>query len=220
MATPMYELYMNQKGKKVTDSFITDVLAIMLEADPDLKHYVQELEITDDASRFFATYDPLDKKITFFKNNLEATRKKQLATLHILRNQVEHARNIKTFHEGIKDIETTVVDIGLKDYAENTGIRRGLMLDKNQLLSYRIAREENRSLNPTDRLAEIRSMKYIVNLLKNQRDSEDLILARRLLFRAYLQGYKSDRYHITAPTYEFMLKTGLLREFYWLKNRV
>ncbi len=84
----------------------------------------------------------------------------------------------------------------------------------------RINTKANYETDPGERLAEIKAWKYMVNLLKNQRTSDDLLKARTMLYASYIRGYKDNRYYLDPPTYEFLLKTGMFYPFNWLKNRV
>ena len=74
--------------------------------------------------------------------------------------------------------------------------------------------------DPGERIADIKACKYIVNLLKNQNNTDELLIARGMLYYAYTRGYKDNGYYLDPPTYDFLLKTGMYREHYWLKNRV
>ena len=59
----------------------------------------------------------------------------------------------------------------------------------------------------------------MVNLLKNQRTTKDLLTARVGLYKAYAAGYEDNKYYLESPTFQFFLNVGLLREHNWLKKR-
>ena len=75
-------------------------------------------------------------------------------------------------------------------------------------------------VDPEERLSEIKAWKYLVNLLKNQRTTPDLLTARSNLYYAYVRGYKDNGYYIDAPTYQYLLKMGMYHQYYLFKRRV
>ena len=223
MSSELYSLYQSQKGKKLTDPFIEDSFQIMLEQEPSLQPYIRNLEIISNDSEVYGAYSLRTQDVSINKQIIPNTDNAHLIALQILRVELEHARNYKTFCEGKKDIETTVIDTTLRDYAQIEGLKRYKELSPFDLISYTLHKKENYESNPEQRLASIRSWKYFVNFFKNQRTSsnpDDLYTARMMLFEAYRRGYKVNRYGLDAPTYEFLINTRLFDDFYWLKNRV
>ena len=223
MSSELYSLYQASKGKNLKDSFIEDSFDIMLEKEKELKPYIGNLVISDKASDLYGEYSLKNHDVTIYKQNVPETDSSHLLALQILRIELEHARNLKTFWEGKKDIETTVIDCSLRDYAQVEGVHRFPQLTPLDLLSYTYHKKENYEINPEYRLASIRSWKYLVNFFKNLRTSanpKDLYAARVMLYEAYKRGYRDNRYGLDVPTYEFLIKTRLFDDYYWLKSRV
>ena len=108
----------------------------------------------------------------------------------------------------------------LRSYAMEHGLDYSPNVDNLFKSFLDISIKMNYELDPGERLADIKACKYMVNLLKNQRRTEDLLLARGMLYYAYARGYNDNGYYLDPPTYDFLLKTGMYREHYWLKNRV
>ena len=88
------------------------------------------------------------------------------------------------------------------------------------ILMGRLKKASNYLIDPGERLADIRAWKYIVNLLKNQRTSDDLLVARSMLYYSYIRGYQHNRYYLDAPTYLYLIKMGMYHQYYLFKKRV
>ena len=86
------------------------------------------------------------------------------------------------------------------------------------LLHYDII--QNYETNPGERLAEIRAWKFLVQLLKNQRISTDLLISRTCLYYSYIRGYHDNRYYLECPTYQFLMNTKMFYEYYWLNQKI
>lgn len=224
MKDQLYKLYIEEKDKELNKKFIEDAFCIMVGRENELENYISNLEIIEDESEVLGLYSNRTKKIKINKKAIETSKEgkcanKNLMTLEIIRHEIEHARNLKTLEEERNDIESLIVAYSMKDYALDQGLNyHNLYLTHDSFLSYKI--RENYELNPGERLAEIKSWKYLVNLLKNQRTSYDLLTARSMLYYSYIKGYKDNRYYLDAPTFQFLSNTGMLQELKWLKQRL
>ena len=219
----LYKLYKEQKKKELSNQFIEDAFQEMLKKEKELLPYITGFEICEEEGKLLGGYSNYQRKIEIHKKNIESQISNvntNLIALEVIRHEMEHARNLKILEEDKKDIESLVIKYSLKDYAIEKGWDYPTFQTPFELwmLPYRI--KENYEVNPGERLAEIKATKYLVNLLKNERRSEDLLHARSMLYYSFIRGYKDNRYYLDAPTYQFLLKTDMLHELKWLINRV
>jgi len=219
----LYRLLMEYKG--LDDDFINKVFEIIMKDEKGLEPFINDFVVKNETSDSLGTYSYEDKVITLYENNIvvnERIRNKKLLALQVLRHEIEHARNLQRLHECREDIESTVLRYSLKDYAVSHGLDSWDYFDKVDYFSkfFRGRRKENYDLDPGERIANIKSWKYIVNLIKNQRRTPDLLDARKLLFFSYINGYVSNGCYLNPPTYEYLLKMGMYHEHYLFKKRV
>lgn len=221
MSDKMYELYQEYKGDSLTDEFIDQAFDIMMRDELDLIPYIQDFKIRKFSDKLLGVYSNEDRSIHI--NREAIARQKinpQLLALHVLRHELEHARNLKTLYEGKKDLESTLIYYSLRAYAMEHGIDYEPNLDNLNETFLAFSTKLCYETDPGERIADIKACKYIVNLLKNQRDSNELLIARGMLYYAYTRGYKDNGFYLDPPAYEFLLKTGMFHDHYWLKNRV
>lgn len=219
----LYKLYKEQKTKELSNQFIEDAFQEMIKNEKELLPYITGFEVCEERGNLLGGYSNYQRKIEIYKKNIESQISDvntNLIALEVIRHEMEHARNLKKLEEDRKDIESLVIKYSLKDYAIEKGLDFPSFYTPFELwmLPYRI--KENYEVNPGERLAEIKATKYLVNLLKNERSSEDLLHARSMLYYSFIRGYKNNRYYLDAPTYQFLLKTDMLHELKWLINRV
>ena len=228
MSNTVYELYKEYKEKGIDDDFINHAYELMMQKEPGLTPFINDFRLEPDGAENIASYEMNNRIIRIDPERLrehigsEVIKNDPIFTLRVVRNQIEHARNLQRLHEGRDDIESTVIRMALKDYALEHGLDHFDSYDKTDFFSLdaRWRRLENYKTNPEARIADVRAWRYLVNLLKNQRVSEDLLIARSNLFYAYTQGYTENPYYIEAPTYRFLLNMGMYHEYYLLKKRV
>lgn len=218
MNSELYKLLMSYDG--LDDEFIYKAYAILMADEDGLEPYVKDFEVVNENDNTLASYNSYSKKIAINTEGILHARddiaNKKILALKALRHEIEKAKNIKRVHEGIDDIETVLVRYGNVDYARTNGLYPE-QIDPT-LMAFR--RYENFHLNPAERIADIRSWRYLVNLLKNQRTSKDLLDARRSLYYAYVQGYRNNGWYLNPPTYEYLLGMRMMDEYYSLKKRV
>ena len=218
----LYEL-ITDESIKLDESFINEVYELLLSEDPTLEKYISDFKI-DYSLKNLGEYNIESRTIQvnpdFILNNDDLFNyAKKIHELHTIKHEIEHARNLKRFYEGGHDIESVIIRYSLIDYAKKQGIRIGEFIDEDYgYLSFR--RRENYLIDPSERIADIRANKYIVNLLKNQRNSSPLLIARILLYNSLIRGYSDNRYYLDAPTYTFLQNMGMFREGYLLKKTV
>ena len=221
MADKMYKLYQEQKKEPLTDEFIEKAFDIMMEDESELIPYIQDFRIRDFSEKLLGVYCNEDRSIHINKKAISKQPiNPQLIALHVLKHELEHARNLKSLYEGRKDIESTLVYYSLRSYAMEHDLDYEPNLDNLYPRFLAFNTKLNYEFDPGERIADIKSCKYLVNLLKNQKDTDELLISRGLLYYAYTRGYKDNRYYLDSPTYEFLLKTGMFHDHYWLKNRV
>ncbi len=221
MSDRVYELYQYNVGEELTESFLQDVFEELRKQEPGLKEYAKDFRVGY-ASKDLGNYVLEDRLIKVSKPLIiqKCPQNPHLLGIEVIRHELEHARDLQTLEQRRKDIESLIVQIGLRYYS----LRHGLdplpnidhlypdFLEKEMQMYYNI--------NPEERMAEIRGWSYMVNMLKNQRKSDDLLLARRMLRRSYVRGYEDKKLYLDSPTMQFLLKTGMFHEYYWLKNRI
>ena len=220
---PLYQLlYKEYEGKPLDDRFIEHAYNRMMEEERELEPFISGLDINHKREKCFATYNERTGLITINRKPIRKyTNDDKIKALAFLRHEIEHARNIKTYLEGREDLESIILRYTLKPYGINRGlIPRPKEYESDFDLKYFYMKiKENTSIDPDERLAEIRAWNYMVNLLKNQRTTKDLLTARTGLYKAYSAGYEDNRYYLESPTFQFFLNVGLLQEHNWLKKR-
>ncbi len=222
----LYQLFMEYQGKGLDDDFINQAFELILKKEEGLKPFIRNFKIVSTDEMSFGTYSNEDREICIHPNVIlsvnNGIQNKKLLALRVIRHEMEHARNLQTLYKEKSDIESAIVGFSLKRYAVEHGLDVYDYYDKNEFfaLMERFKKIENYWIDPGDRLADIRAWKYMVNLLKNQRTSDDLLVARSMLYYAYIRGYQNNRYYIDAPTYQYLLRMGMYHEHYLFKKRV
>ena len=224
MNSELYKLLMTYEG--LDDDFINQAFEIIMADEEGLEPFVRDFVITDAIKGSLGSYSNDERKILINRENILTGRaqikNKKMLALQVLRHEIEHARNLQRIYECRNDIESRVLKYSLKDYAVRHHLDSPDPFDRVDYNSFyfRLKRVENYDFDPGERIAEIKAWKYIVNLLKNQRRTEDLLVARSELFYAYARGYYSNGWYLNPPTYEFLLRMGMYHEHYLLKKRV
>ena len=215
--------HFKQSGN-LDDRFCEKAFDIMIDKEPQLDEFAKAVRVTrDEDDDFLGLYDVDTKLVTINLRNIladENITNKKLLTLQVLRHELEHARNVLKIHECRDDIDSVVLRASLKNYAIEQGIDISRTLDSVETRTFSWHKKENYEVDPDERLAEINAWRYMVNLLKNQRYSLDLLCARRMLYFAYVKGYMDSKGIIMPPTYKFLLNTGLYHQLYLLNKRV
>ncbi len=229
MNSRIYRLLVENQGRDIDDAFINEAFEIMMSDDSSLLPFINDFKIVDKLEEnSLGTYNPFEKKMTINKTNIlnpnicDDIPNKRMLVLRTLRHEIEHARNTQRLHQCRTDIESMVIRLSMKDYALENGLDRMDPFDKEDFFSlmYRARKKEHYLIDPEERLADIRAWKYLVNLLKNQRTSQDLLVARSNLYYSFIRGYKDNGYYLDAPTYQFLLKMGMYHRFYILKKQI
>jgi len=222
----LYRLLMEYEG--LDDDFIQIAYELIMKDEESLKPFISKMIITDKDGNSLGSYSNDTGVIRVHKNNILTNRpeikNKKILALQVIRHEIEHARNIQRLHEMRKDIESTLLRYSLRDYVQEHRLDVDLSryYDKQDYFSLfmRFKRIENYDRDPGERIAEIKAWKYMVNLLKNQRRTEDLLVARSNLFYSYIRGYEDNGWYLNPPTYEFLLRMGMYQDYYFLKKRV
>lgn len=221
MNSSLYSLFISYQNKEFDDAFINEAFELMMREE-NLHDYINDFIITEDSSSNLGTYSTEERKICFNKSSVlknETIENKNLLALQVLRHEIEHARNLKRLYEQKNDIETKVIRYSLYQYAIKNNLYDSYHQSEFNYANSIIYQKELYSIDPGERIAEIKAWKYLVNLLKNQRRTKDLYIARVLLYFAYIRGYKTNKYYFEAPTYEYLLTLGLYHEYYFLKKQ-
>lgn len=218
----LYEWYIKNRDSKIDDNHLEELFDVMIGKDKKLMDYIDEFRVVEESGLHLGRYSNYFKIITINLSRLAKINEKEqiLYAIEAIRHEMEHAKNLKVLKEGKDDIESLIVNYSLKDFAIENNLDWHYNADQLDAWYLRGKIKENYKTDPGERLTEIKAWKYMVNLLKNQRRSDDLLLARKNLYYSYLRGYQDNRYYLESPTYDFLLKTGMLREFYWLRGRV
>ena len=222
MNSEIYKLLMEHG--ELDYAFIYQAFGMMIERERDLIPFINGFNVTTEDSDSYGTYDINDWIIKIYlKPFYELSEEKNLKmhALSVIRHEIEHARNMQRLYQCRNDIESTVIRYSLKDYATKHHLGYRGPYDRSEFeMFFRGRARENYDLDPGERIARIKAWRYVVNLLKNQRRTEDLLAARVNLYRAYIRGYEDNGWYLNAPTYEFLLKTGMYHDFYLFKQRV
>lgn len=219
----LYKLLMTYG--ELDDDFINRAFEIIMGDEPELEPFVNDFSLSRKPSDSYGTYSREDKKIILYPENIKDSRRvtnKKLQALVTIRHELEHARNLQRLYECRHDIESMVIRFAMKDYAVKYGLDRLDPFDTDDFFIHLFPgkRAANYALNPDERIANIKSWKYLVNLLKNQRRTLDLLEARVNLYEGYTRGYVDNGSYLNPPTYEFLLNMGMYHEFYLFKKAV
>lgn len=223
----LYKLLKDYDNILLDKKFIEKAFDYLLEEESDLSDYVCNLKVTDndEESNTYGNYRiPPDKLVTIYINNIinkdvfsDNVNRKNIFALEALKHELTHARQLKRIDEGKKDINTEVNKYSLLNYCSDKGLFYPLPEYDMKYINF--LTNENYEISPDERSAEITSWKYIVNLLKNQRSSDELLFAKTNLFYSYIRGYKDNGIYVNCPTYEFLIELKLIREFSLLKKK-
>lgn len=216
MSDKVYELY---KENELDKKFIEDAFSIMLDKDKELVPYISDFRVIDDINYPLGSYSNEDRWIKINKGLIEALPiESKILALKTIRKELEHARSLKSLYDGRRDIESLINYYSLRGYAIKNGM--DINIERLNPTFLEIDSRINIETNPAERLAEIKAWKYMVNLLKNQRTTDDLLCARTMLYYSYTRGYNDNRYYLDAPTMTFLLKSGMFFQYNLLKNRI
>ena len=198
MSNSIYKLYQENSNTELKEEFLSNVFDLLMEE--ELRPYVRDFQIEKgEKGGLLGNYNMNQKKLIVYTKAIEEMEKNALPSslkaIEIIKNGLELARNVKRVEEGKDDITSTVVRYGLMDYAMDKGFVAPKVRDMLDPFFLRFKMRENEQLNPATRLAKINAWKYMVNLLKNQRKTPDLLSARSMLYFAYQDGYQNNRYH-------------------------
>ncbi len=221
MANEVYKLYQYYQGEELSCLYLYSVLEELLKESPELKPYLNDFDISS-KSKDLGNYH-FGRRV--IKVNLPLIEKcmpkhPQLLAIEVIKHELEHARDLKTLEEGKDDIESLIVQYGLRYFAMRHGLDRLIdfadldpsFLEKETIANYRI--------NPEERMVAIRGWKYVVNIFKNAKDSDELRIARNRLLKQYQRGYTKKPFYVEAPTLEFLLKTGMFQQYIMLLDRI
>jgi len=212
---------MFHKKDSLDQDYLIHTYELLLKENQELIPYIKDVKFVHSEEEFAGSYSNSKREIIINQQALERIKgQKHLYGLEVIKHEMEHARNLMTLENPHQDIESLAINYSLKDYAIRNELDWHHNIDclEPNLLHFRI--QKNYEVNPGERIVEIKAWKYIVNLLKNQRTSKDLLTARIMLYYSYIRGYQDNRYYLECPTYQFLLNTGMYHELYWLKNRV
>ena len=223
MADKIYALYRENKDRKLKNGYIYDIFDEMITKEPELMEYISDFFIVQKDNNSFGHYSENRRSICINKLAIENQSdiiNPSLYVIEIIRHEMEHARNLKRLYAGKNDIESMIVLYAIRYCAMKYGLDYYPTADVMEPDELYKEVKKNYEINPGERLVEIKAWKYIINMFKNLRDSDELDLARRMLYFTLIKGYKSNRYYLEPPTYEFLLKTGMVQHLKWLKDQI
>ena len=206
-------LLKEHEGTKISKQFVSDALDIMISG-LGLNDTVKELSFNDTELR--ASFNFSGRKINYSERELLRTcddNKKRLEALYILRHECEHAIGYRNLLEGKGGLETAIVSYSLAGIAVSDDIDIPLLTNNSGYSTYY-------EIDPGERIADIRAAKFMINLLKNKRKSEDLQLSREDLYKSFIRGYHDNGVYLEAPTYTYLLNMRLLDELEIIKFMV
>ena len=224
MNKELYRLLENYENSELDDNFISTSFDIMLDAEDELRDRFVDHLVLDETLKPIGTYCYEDKKISINSDNVKQSAainkysNDKLYAIHVLRHEFEHARAIKRLYEFRSDIESTVIDYSLREHCMYYGVINPI-IPENEYYSA-IDDKDLYLCEPDERIADIKSWKFVVNLIKNKRGSKDLLYARSMLYYSYIRGYKDNRYYLDPPTYRYLLMNRMFNNYKYLKGRV
>ena len=224
MSTRLYEMVTDKKSE-LTEDYIKEMFDLLVQNEKGLSDYIKDF-IIDNKTTGAGEYSCDDR---IMKINPEIIMDvgypefpdfdKKILTLHVLKHEVEHAKALKRLYEGRNDIESVINRYAHVDYIKRYNLPFALFVDeKADYLSFK--RHQEYEIDPGERIAEIKACQFLVNLLKNQRRTKDLLIERSLLYFSYIRGYRDNGYYLDAPTYTYLMNMGMFRELYILKKVV
>ena len=224
MNKELYRLLEDYKCSEVDSDFIDKSFDIMLDAEDTLRDKFVDHMAFNEKINSIATYCYENKEITVNRAKVKSDAvisdhyNDKLYALHILRHEFEHARAIKRLYEFRSDIESTVIDYSLREHCIYHGILNPIIPE----VEYYVSSDKKKSYlcEPDERIADIKSWKFVVNLIKNQRKTKDLLYARSMLYYSYIRGYEDNRYYLDPPTYTYLLMNRMFNNYKYLKKRV
>ena len=217
----LYTLFMSYQNKKLDNEFINSAFNIMMKYE-SITNYVNDFKIVNESNNKLGSYSNETRIISINKASIvndKNIHNKKLLSLQVLRHELEHARNLKRLYEHNCDIKTSIIRYSLREYAIKHGLYYESPLDRVEPIIPKEHQFGIYNIDPGERLAEINAWKFIVNLLKNQRRTDDLLIARSMLYYSYIRGYKNNGFYFEPPTYEYLLKSGLNNEYYLLRKK-
>ena len=224
MNKELYALLKEYKSKELDNDFINKSFELMMKERKELIPYIKKMEIKKMPDNYLGSYSDEERIIRVDKEKMieeETTVKnKKILAMQILRHELEHAKQLRNLYQGKDDIESAIIRYSLKEYAIRNGLVRPWEYEARELNMMSMKKRENYAIDPGERLAEINAWKFIVNLIKNQKYTEDLLTARSMLYYSYSRGYEDNEYYLDPPTYEYLLNLGLYHDYYLLKKRV
>ena len=223
MFKELNRLLNDTKDFELNERFLNSIIDIMMSNESELSDFISRIDFKNDLDGL-GVYD-CDLKIIginyegLLKLPIENEIKKVVA-IQVLRHEMEHARNLKRLYDGRCDIESMVIKYSLVGYIKKVGLNVGLFIDENDAGFLSMRNSHNYDINPGERIADIKSYKFVVNMLKNKRNSKELMLMRSMLYNFYIRGYKDNRYYLDAPTYTYLLNMGMFQDYNILKQTV
>lgn len=219
------ELFSLLKSSKdeLSEEFINNAFDIMIQNDKELIPFISDF-IVDDDLEGEGEYNTEERIIRvnpeMIIDNEYGYISDKITALQVIKHEMEHARGLKRLYERRHDIESIVNEYALAFYIQKYGVSSNVFLNYDNSFGLNFKIKANYLYNPGERIADIKSRKFIVNLLKNQRVSDELLRARTYLYLSYIRGYKDNGIYLDAPTYTFLLNLGLFRNYYLLKKTV
>lgn len=223
MQKELYKIIKEYQEKTITEDLIKTIFDIMISGDKGLEEYAKGLEFATNIDAV-GDYNSDTGIIRIDLNTLLelplVDSFKLIYVIKVLRHEIEHAKNLQKLYEGRNDIESMVIKYSLIVYIIKNHLKSDLFIaERDPYLLYDVS-SHNYEIDPGERIAEIKAHKFIISLLKNQRNSKELQAIRAMLYRAYINGYNDNGYYLDAPTYMYLLKMQMYHEFMSLKMTV
>ena len=223
MYKELYSLLKSNQDKELSEEYFYDAFDIMIKNDKELISFIEDFIIQDDLEGE-GEYNTEERIIRvnpeMIIDNEYGYISDKVTALQVIKHEMEHARGLKRLYEGRHDIESIVNEYALAFYIQKYGVSSNVFLNYDNSFGLNFKIKANYLYNPGERIADIKSRKFIVNLLKNQRVSDELLRARKYLYLSLIRGYDDNGIYLDAPTYTFLLNLNLFRNYYLLKKTV
>ena len=224
MNKELFRLLEGYKNSEVDKDFLIQSFDIMMDEEDGLRDEFVDYMKVDDKLKSIGAYTFEDKRISVNLENVKKCAAKRtyyndkLYALYVLRHELEHARSIKRLYEFRDDIESLVTNYSLRSHFIIHNIYGAIIPEDD----YYVSSEAKRAyiFNPDERMADIKAWRFVNNLIKNQRGSQDLMYARSMLYFSYLRGYEANDGFLDPPTYSYLLMQHMFNNYKYLKRRV
>ena len=210
------EEYVNKRD--VDKEFARTTYNILKERMPSLKPYLSDNikveKVSDEVPGSLADYNRETGEVRIFIDTLNQRGGFYSPYLaqESIRHELEHANHVKIIKENRHDTQSFVVinSVNIDPITHDINPIGNCVINGEVSVDYFI--------HPLERLAHIKSRKFMVSQLRYKTYSVELEIARKRLYEAYARGYLYNGFYFECPAYEFYTKYRMFVEYYGMKH--